>query len=476
MPNESFSFKDAFKAQFPGGKKKRESPPEAEPDTRSGFSGTPRTQGITEEPREEEANIEPQTHQRTMGQNSVKETTKLIVRGKNSKEARKILLEEILRKTINKKGWSGFDVKKGGAVEKSAHSAHKEFLKECLREIKYSIQESDYDDIKTKTNKGGPTPWRRNTNWNKAKGEYRDAWNNLRKSAIDAHIWEQNDEREFIRETEARTPWAVKETARNMALNVAVAGIYGLGYATIVAPWKAFELGLKYASQLTDNEKYTKGMMDIMFKKKREKAAKGEPKKEEWNKAKEYEVMQKVKTMEIEYIETLKNAIIEQKAQGDMKPEDYAALTDARKEELKKDIGTRGYRNVWRVLRGHWIQEGAWNIKNEKEFRDVIGGDNELQLRDLVTEAERNQLKKAREEETKIKKNIATADDEAQKELESNLVYVQQRIADIENRKKVRKDNMGWPEYQRGKKKGGTSTEEYVTTEDEQDEEEEEEN
>ncbi|MEK9195545.1 MAG: hypothetical protein AAB975_04155, partial [Patescibacteria group bacterium] len=280
----------------------------------------------------------------------------------------------------------------------------------------------------------------------------------------------KGDEAEFDRETETRTPWAIKGTARNMALNGAVAGIYGLGYATIVAPWKAFELGLKYASQLTDNEKYTKGMMDIMFKKKREKAAKGEPKKEEWNKAKEYKVMQEVKKNEIAYIKGLKKVIIEQKAGGGMTPEEYLALTEDRKKELRDTKGKKGYENVWRTLRVHWIQEGAWMKDNEEEFRRIIEG--KLTSRDFFTQEESNRFEKLRKEIKRLEKEREDNPDD--KKIEISLDRKQGEMADLENRRKIREDTMSWPEYKRGKKKGGASAEDFVVTEEETEEDEDE--
>ncbi|MEK6877820.1 MAG: hypothetical protein AABZ49_04305, partial [Thermoproteota archaeon] len=208
------------------------------------------------------------------------------------------------------------------------------------------------------------------------------------------------DEAEFNRETEVRTKWAIKETARNMALNGAVAGIYGLGYATIVAPWKAFELGLKYASQLTDNEKYTHGMMEALFKKKREKGtAKGEPKKEEWNKAKEYKVMQEVKKIEMEYLQKEMEAALKSVRES---PKYLAATEEERKklikEKTKEYSGRKDYKKALTDSRKYWIAEGAWTIKDEEEFRGdrgiVFDPEAELsRLQYMLTPQEYNELK-----------------------------------------------------------------------------------
>lgn len=359
----------------------------------------------------------------------------------------------------------------------------KNHIKQDLREIKHKIQESDYDRVKAITDKGEPAPWRRNTNWNEARGRYKAAWREFEKWAMEKGVWnkkddgkedeKKGDEAEFNRETEVKPNWVIHETARNMGLNVAIAGIYGMGYA-MLAPWKAFELGLRYASQLTDNEQYTRGMMEKLFKKKREKSTKGEPKKEEWNKAKEYEVKQKVKKIEMQYIRDLKDQIVEQKAQGGKEPgEEYATITEERKQELRDGAGKRGYENVWRTLRVHWIQEETWDIIDEKEFRDIIH--NDFKLRDLLTQEEYSSLRKLKKEETRLKKEIKEDPNHEKKGLDGDLRHTQEGIADIENRKKVRIDKMGWPEYKRGKKKGGAAAESFVVTEteDEMDENEE---
>ena len=367
----------------------------------------------------------------------------------------------------------------------------KNWIKNKLREIKYKLQQSDFDRIKAIRDKGESVPFRRNIEWNRKlyktgregrplmrfwrhEGTYKAAWRELQKWAREKNVWdEKTDQIEFDRETEPRTPWAVRETARNMGLNVAVAGLYGVGYA-MLTPWKAFELGLKYASILTDNEQYTHGMMEKMFRKKQKEKQKGEKKKDEKlpTYAKEHETKLKLKNIEIEYIEGLKDNIIEWKARDSVTPEEYATLTEERKQELKDTKGKRGYENVWRTLRVHWIQEGGWTKDDEEKFRTMISDNkNKLELRDLLTQAESDNLKKLEKEKINLKKRKEDRPDD--KNIDRLLHDTEGKIAGIENRMKIREDTMEWPEYKRGKKKGGLSAEDFVVTENEDEEDEE---
>jgi len=439
--------------RIPGGKKKKEHPPE--PDTRSDFSETPHTAEPETGSRHEDApEHETEPHEQTRGFGD--------------------LFEELSRSP----DLAGMD-----------DIAKKIWLKAHLRQIKYDIQGSDYDRVKAKTDQGKPTPWRTNREWNKIsktgkegkpimrfwrhEGAYKTAWRDVRHWAQKNKVWDQNDEREFIKETGGRA-WTrretAKNTARNVGLNVAVGGLYGVGYA-IAAPWKGFELALKTVlPYFLEDHETTKKMMESMFGKEREKQGKGKEKKEEWNKAKEHEVKIKVKQIEIDYIKGLEGSIKEQKVKETMTQEAYATLTEERKRELEDNIGKRGYANVWRTLRVHWIQEGVWTELNEEEFRGVIEG--KLIFRDLLTQQEYDQFEKGRKKQKKLEEDhLADPDNE---DIKGSLEKIIGEMADMRNRMKIRKDTMRWPQYKIGKKKGGVSAEDFVTTQNDAEEDEDE--
>lgn len=349
-------------------------------------------------------------------------------------------------------------------------------IKQDLRDIKHEIQKSDYDRVKAITDKGELAPWRTNTNWNqvnktgprwwnlwiKNEGKYKAAWQKLREWAMEKNVWDEKvDQPEFDRETKARTKWAIRETARNMGLNVAVAGIYGIGYA-MLAPWKAFELGLKYASQLTDNEKYTRSMMEKLFKKKREKA-KGEPKKEEWNKAKEYEVRRKIKEAEKDYLEGAKGKITDQKTESFLASPEYLASTGEDRARLDKEIhdAKNGlYKKAWRRLRTYWIKEKMWNEEDEKKFREQLEYTKETKIKevrkDFLTRLEWNELKSLREETRKKEVSLEkqTKDSPKWQELDQEITENKINIKELEDTSEARLQMGSWPFDEEGRQKG----------------------
>lgn len=453
-----------------------------EPDVTLGSLRTPRTEKRAGEPKDKKGeNIEPQTHGQTPREHSPKEEIEIIAKDENSKKKREHLVK-LLEETLNKKDWWDSDPTEGDSVKRSAF---KELWKERLREIKYYTQGSDFDDVKAKTDKGEPAPWRTNTNWNKTKKEYRDAWRHLRIWADRRKIWNENDEREFIKETGGRA-WTrretAKETARSVGLNIAVAGLYGIGYA-LIAPWKAFELGLKYASKVTDDEAYTKGMMEKMFRKKREKT-KGKEIKEDWNKAKEYAVKKNVKEMEQNYLLEIKNQITDEKIEHILASPEYQTSTGEDRIRLDKEIDVIRsglYPKAWRRMRTHWIKEKMWNQEDEKKFRNELGYTPETKIedvrKDFLTRSEWNELKSLRGERRKkeASQEKQEKDSNKYKELDQDIKELSINIKEIMDKSEERLKNGAWPFDDEGKEKGRRQRRFYedsvADTEDEEEEE-----
>ncbi|GEM_PF-6311063 len=376
---------------------------------------------------------EPQTRERTLADYSTKEKIEAILEGENSEE--------------------------GDAAKKST-------LKKRLRDIKYLIQGRDYDRVKMKTDQGASTPWRTNVYWNESKKPYQAAWRNLRTWAIDNKIWDKEDEREFIKETGGRKDKWLRDTAQSMGLNIAVGGLYGVGYA-IIAPWKAFELGLKFASHMTGDEKYTHGMMEKIFGKEKEKAEKKQKKDEKRNPLQEYNTKIKVKEHEIEYLIGLKTQMTDfDRLKSIKESPEYTAASPEERSQLEKK-SEKEYQNAWRKTRLYWIQEQAWTIESEEQFRNEIGESN-LDSHSLLTPQEFKKSQKAEERIKKIEKELGVLetkseksdDDETKgKNLQEEKEKLKDTIAEISEIKKQRKSSLIWPEYKKGKE-----TEDYILT------------
>lgn len=247
---------------------------------------------------------------------------------------------------------------------------------------------------------------------------------------------------------------------------------YGLdagGFGDMKDIEAGFKAGL-FAGFLFDREKTNKMAERIFDKKEKKEKTKAKGKEEQKpTYAKELETKMKIKEIEIAYIKGLKENIMEQKARDSVTPQEYTMLTEEGKQEFKETTGKRGYENVWRTLRVHWIQEGGWTIDNEREFREVI--DQKLSLRDILTQQEYDTFEKGRKKQKKLEEEHDA--NPANEDIEKSLEHIKGEMADIRNRKKIRENTMQWPQYTRGKKKGGASAEIFVVTEDDTEEDEE---
>ncbi len=358
----------------------------------------------------------------------------------------------------------------------------KKTIKDALFKKKYEIQGQDADRIKSfreekeRLHGAAYSPLRQTIYWRKAKKSYEHAWESLRNLAKERNIWDENDEHEFLKETGRKGDQELYESLRKsqrVAINsLLTGGMYGAGYALIL-PWKGFELALKkLLPYFLEDREVTQNMLEAIFGKedKKKEKKKTEKKDDKQNQTKEHETKLAIKQVEIEYIKGLKDNIIERGIQDSLTEQEYAALTAQRRNELIESVGKKEYRNVWRKMRLHWIQEDAWTLGSEKEFRDEIKDriSSNLQLRDLLTQEELNTLKKTRKEKTSLERNFASHPD--REDLRAEIREAENKIEEINKIKKSREQECMWPHYKKGKRKGGQDAESFVLEEDDDDE------
>lgn len=468
MPRESWSY---YWKGKPFDDKRKKSSPDQEPDTTSGSSERPHAAEPETEPRHEDARERGAgPHERAWEFGS--------------------LLEDASRSPE----FAGMD-----------NMAKKKRLKQLLREEKYQAQGVDYERVKAMTDAGKSTPWRTNTEWKKInktgregrpimrfwrhEGEYKTAWRDLRQWAQGNNVWEPNDEREFIKETGGRA-WTrretAKETARNVGLNIAVAGLYGIGYA-LAAPWKAFELGLKYAQIITGDEAYTRGMMEKMFRKDREKTEKGGTKKEQPDRGKEEKTRKDVKAMTLEYLNkqdsqeniALKDKMIYESKLESLKDSDkYKKASPAERIILEGEVEKKTHtKELWRDIRIDWVKEDIWNEVDEKSFFEKMGYDydkgyDQTHVQDFLTEGEWDSLKRDKDDLSKKEATLLNTNTKPQtiENIKKAMPDLEEKIKKIENRAKSRFELHTWPPYyqEKGRSRRRRQQEPGIDTEDDE--------
>ncbi|MEK7082998.1 MAG: hypothetical protein AAB972_02405 [Patescibacteria group bacterium] len=197
-------------------------------------------------------------------------------------------------------------------------------------------------------------------------------------------------------------------------------------------------------------------MMEKLFKKKREKAAKGEPKKEEWNKAKEYKVKEKLKETEINYLRGLKGYITDQNIELRSASPEYLVATGEDRARLDKDIADAKnglYKKAWRRMRTYWIKEQMWNKEDERKFREELEYTETTTIKtkgvrkDFLTRSEWNELKSVRAEIRKkeISKEKQTPNSQKWEDLDQEIKECEINIKEIEEKSATRLQTGLWP-------------------------------
>lgn len=203
-------------------------------------------------------------------------------------------------------------------------------------------------------------------------------------------------------------------------------------------------------------------MMENMFGKEKEKRGKGKERKEEWNKAKEYDVRRKVKEMEQDYLITTEGYITDQKIESLLTSPEYTTATGEERTRLDTEItdARNGlYQKAWRRMRTHWIKERMWNQEDEKKFRTELGYTAETKIeqvrKDFLTRSEWNELKSIREEKRKkeTSQEKQTKDSQKYNELDQEIKEAAINIKEILDKSISRFETGSWPFDEEGKQK-----------------------
>ena len=324
----------------------------------------------------------------------------------------------------------------------------KKKMRQMLFDTKYKIQEEDYKQVKKfreekeKTKGVGYEPLRQNRGWRKARKSYEAAWEDLRTWAKEHNVWDEDDEREYRKESGLEIHSNLSDTLKIMGRNTVGGLLYGTGYAMFNAPAKGIKLTLEAILPYFLDNATSKKMIEAIFGKddKKEKGGKKEGKKGP-DLAKEFETKGKVKDAHIAYLRYIRKNITEEKLRESNTAEQYEALTLEEREPLEnnalKELGNTkevsAYKKAWIDMRKYWIAEEVWKNENEEEFRkDVIdfdSNDKEQVRMYMLTPNEFNNLERL--EEKLIKQQKITNDTEF-KEQEKEWRDVMEEIKKME--------------------------------------------